>query len=110
LSGLLEIASAQCPLSEETAGEGIALIDRIKRALEKARADNHGPRGHTLNEVEAALNVIDSLHAIIDATEAFETYCDVGSPDDCDHCHLLCAMHEWAGIVLGDEPEKEPTP
>lgn len=73
--------------------------------------------------LEAELEVIkakvsyqqfERLKAVADAVAAsmpngwpVETYCDVGAPDDCDHCVIVNALRE-AGYNL-DSSEKEAT-
>lgn len=87
------------------------MTDRIQKALEKARSSVVVGRRSTAffpivavpgAEYAAALAVIEAVHANI-AGNWLETYCDVGAPDDCDHCVIVGTIHAWAAAVLGTE-------
>lgn len=60
-----------------TAEQAEAEVARLKARLEKAEA------------------VCEAVDAVTSARVAGETYCDVGAPDDCDHCVIETVMEAW---------------
>ncbi len=61
---------------------------------------------HLLRELRAARAVVEVVSASIDGTW-LETYCDVGSPDDCDHCVIVGAIEDYRRAMCAEsEGEK----
>lgn len=70
-------------------------------AAEKKFLDMEAERDRLAVENEKLWAVADAVQSSLDGSHDWlETYCDVGAPDDCDHCVIVGA--------ISDLPERKP--